>query len=152
MGSSFYGWWEKADILITRLVAILFAVLIASQALLMNNTAKTFISRTDKYEGKAIAESQLFIKKGEIEIYIENYQTLRPLIFYVNGDSIVAPAARSIKLAVKNNDVIEVSGAGLPDTAILKITSVSNNIVVPEPGKLIYVNDNLEMIDRVRLR
>jgi hypothetical protein len=55
-------------------------------------------------------------------------------------------------LQVKNNDIIEVSGAGFNDTAALKVTAVSENMAVPELGKLVYVNKNLVMIDRVRLK
>ena len=152
MNSSFNGWWDRINCRIKKGLVLLFTVLIISQFLLMNETAKTFISRTDKLEGKSIADSQLFIKKGEIEISIENYSTLKPLVFYVNGDSVETPESKSIKLQVKDSDVIEVSGAEYNDTAILKVTALSGNITVPELGKLIYVNNNLVMVDRVRLK
>ncbi|MDD4503458.1 MAG: hypothetical protein PHS15_01360 [Clostridiaceae bacterium] len=152
MDSGFQGWWERINGLIKKMLVLLFALLIVSQALLMNQAAKTFISRTDKLEGKSISDTNLFIKKGEIEISIENYSTLTPLVFYVNGDSVNTPAGKSIKLQVKNNDVVEVSGVEFNDTAILKVTAVSDNIIVPELGKLIYVNKNLEMVDRVRIK
>ncbi len=138
--------------LIIRILTFLFAVLMVSQALLINNATKGFISRADKLEGKSVAESQLIINKGEVEICIENHSTLRPLIFFINGDAIVTPRGKSIKIEVKNGDIVEVSGAGLSDTAILKVTSASDNIVVPEPGKIIYVSNNLAMIDRIRLK
>jgi len=40
----------------------------------------------------------------------------------------------------------------LNDTAVLKVTAVSDSITVPEPGKLVYVKDNLVMIDRIRIK
>lgn len=152
MNNSFQGWWERINDLIKKILILLFTLLIVSQALLINQAVKTFISRTDKLEGKSIDDSNQFIKKGEIDISIENYSTLEPLIFYVNGDIVNAPAGKSIKLQVKNSDVIEVSGKSFNDTAILKVTAVSDNITVPEPGKLIYVNKNLVMVDRVRIK
>jgi hypothetical protein len=117
-----------------------------------NQTAKTFISRTDRLEGKSIADSQLFIKRGELEISIENEASIRQLVFYVNGNKVTANNSKSIKLQIKDSDIIEVSGAEYSDTVILKVTAVSDNITVPELGKLIYVNNNLVMIDRVRLK
>lgn len=152
MNSGFQGWWERINDIIKKILVLLFTMLIISQALLMNQKVKTFISRTDKLEGKSISDSNQFIKKGEIEISIENYTTLALLDFYVNGDIVDAPEGKSIKLQVKSNDIVEVSGKSFNDTAILKITAVSDNITVPEPGKLIYVNKNLVMVDRVRIK
>jgi hypothetical protein len=74
------------------------------------------------------------------------------LVFYVNGESVTTPDSKSIKLQVKDSDVIEVSAGSFNDTAMLKVTALSCNITVPELGKLIYVNNNLVMIDRVRLK
>lgn len=130
----------------------MLSALIVTQALLMNDSIKTFISRTDKLEGRSITESQLFLKRGEIQISIENYSTLKPLIFYQNGKRVPSPNGRTIKLSVKDGDIIEASGGSINDTAILKVTSVTNNITVPQPGKLIYVNDNLAIIDRVKIK
>jgi hypothetical protein len=152
MNTGFQDWWSRIDILLHRLLVFLFAVFLISQAVLLNQTLKTFISRTDKLEGKSIADSQLFIKKGEIEISVDNYSSLSPLVFYVNGESIKPSGDKTIKLQVKENDVIEVSGAEYGETLVLKVTGVSEDIMVPELGKLIYVNNNLVMIDRVRLK
>jgi hypothetical protein len=152
LSKDFQSWWTKINRLIKKILFFLFAVLIVSQGLLNNKTAKTFISRTDKLEGESITDSYVFIKKGELEISIENYSTLDPLVFYVNGDKVDAPIGKSIMLQVKNNDIIEVSGAGFNDTAALKVTAASENVVVPELGKLVYVNTNLVMVDRVRLK
>jgi hypothetical protein len=151
MNRGFQNWWERINGLIRRVLIFLFSALIVTQTLLMNQTIKTFISRTDKLEGRSIAESQLFIKRGEVEISIENYPSLKPLVFYVNGEGVSTPSGKKIKLRVKDSDIIEVSGS-LNDTVILKVTAVSENIMVPQPGKFIYVNDNLVMIDRVRIR
>lgn len=152
MNTGFLEWWSRVNKIICRAVVVLFVVFLAAQGILLNQTLKTFISRTDQLEGKSIADSQLFIRKGEIEISVDNYSVLRPLLFYINGESIATPEGNSIKLQVKENDVIEVSGEGLSDTVVLKVTAVSGDIMVPEPGKLIYVNDNLVMIDKVRLK
>lgn len=152
MNKDFQSWWIKINRLIRKTLFFLFALLIVTQSLLINRTAKTFISRTDKLEGESITDSYVFIKKGELEISIENHSTLNPLIFYVNGDKVDDPIGKSIMLQVKNNDIIEVSGAGFNDTAALKVTAVSENMAVPELGKLVYVNKNLVMIDRVRLK
>ena len=152
MNSSFQSWWGRVDGLIRKALLLLFAALIISQALLLNQAIRTFISRIDKLEGKSIADSQLFIKRGEIEITIENYSTLKPLVFYINGKSIDAPNGRSIRLQVKDSDIIEVGGGPLNDTAVLKVTAVSDSITVPEPGKLVYVKDNLVMVDRIRIK
>lgn len=152
MNKDIQSWWTKINRLIKKILFLLFTLLIITQGLLINQTAKTFISRTDKLEGKSINDSYVFINKGEIEISIENHSTLYPLVFYVNGDKIDTSTGKSIKLIIKNNDVIEVSGADYSDTAVLKVTSVSENIIVPELGKLVYVNENLAMVDRVRLK
>lgn len=152
MNTGFQEWWSRVNNILYRILAVLFAIFLAAQLILLNQTLKTFISRTDKLEGRSIADSQLFIKKGELEISVDNYSVLRPLVFYINGESVGTPGGKSIKLQVKENDVVEVSGAGYGDTVVLKVTEVSENIIVPEPGKLIYVNNNLVMIDRVRLK
>jgi hypothetical protein len=152
LNKDFQSWWIKINRLIRKTLFFLFALLIVTQSLLINRTAKTFISRTDKLEGESITDSYVFIKKGELEISIENHSTLNPLIFYVNGDKVDDPIGKSIMLQVKNNDIIEVSGAGFNDTAALKVTAVSENMAVPELGKLVYVNKNLVMVDRVRLK
>ena len=152
MNSSFQSWWDRIDGLIRKVLLLLFAALIISQALLLSQTIKNIISRIDKLEGRSIADSQLFIKRGELEISIENYSTLKPLVFYINGKGIDTPNGRSIRLKVKDSDIIEVGGGPLNDTAVLKVTAVSDSITVPEPGKLVYVKDNLVMIDRVRIK
>ena len=152
MNKGFNDWWSGINRIIYKGLVLLFTALIISQILLMNQTVKTFISKTDKLEGKSIADSQLFIKKGEIEISIENESSLGPLVFYINGVKAASGFGKSIKLQVKDSDVIEVSGADYNDTAILRVTKVSENITVPELGKQIYVNNNLVMIDRTRLK
>lgn len=152
MSMGFKGWLGKVDIWAARILVILFTMLAASQILLLNHTLKSFISRIDKLEGKSISDSQLFIQKGEIEVSIENNTTLRPLIFYVNGEDTAVFSGKSIRIQVKNGDVIEVGGSEMSDTAILKVFSVSDNIIVPELGKLIYVNNNLVLIDRIKIK
>lgn len=152
MNTGFQDWWNRINNLLYRILIILIAVFMVSQVILMNQTLKTFISRTDKLEGQSIADSQLFIKKGEIEISVDNYSVLKPLVFYINGEKVSTPEGTTIKLQVKENDVIEVSGAGHGDTIVLKVTGTSEDIMVPELGKLIYVNNNLVMIDRIRLK
>lgn len=152
MSSGYYDWWRRVNAFLGRGIIVLLAALILSQIFLMNQTARAVLSRTDRLEGKSIADSQLFIKKGELEISIENYPALRPLLFYVNGERVPTPAGKAIRLQIKDGDVIEVSGADFSDTAILKVTTVSDNITVPELGKLIYVSSNLVMVDRVRLK
>ena len=152
MNNGFYRWWDRINMMLGRGLAILFAALIISQLMLMNQTVKTVISRTDKLEGKSIEDSQLFIKEGEIELSVENAASLRDLVFYINGDKVSGATGRSIKLTVKDSDVIEVSGAGYIDMVVLKVTAVSDNVVVPELGKLVYVNNNLVLIDRTRLK
>ena len=152
MHTGFQDWWNRINNMLYRILIVLIAVFIVSQATLLNQTLKTFISRTDRLEGQSIADSQLFIKKGEIEISVDNYSVLKPLVFYVNGEKVSTPEGTTIKLQVKENDVIEVSGAGIGDTVVLKVTGTSEDIMVPELGKLIYVNNNLVMIDRVRLK
>jgi len=150
--NGFNGWWDRINRMISKGLVLLFAVLIISQFLLMNQTLKTFMSRTDKLEGKSIADSQLFIKKGEIEISIENVSSLNQLVFYINGEKVPAASGKSVRLQVKDSDIIEVSGADYNDIAMLRVTTVSENVIVPELGKLVYVNNNLVMIDRVRLK
>lgn len=152
MINGFNGWWDRINRMISKGLVLLFAVLIISQFLLMNQTLKTFMSRTDKLEGKSIADSQLFIKKGEIEISIENVSSLNQLVFYINGEKVPAASGKSVRLQVKDSDIIEVSGADYNDIAMLRVTTVSENVIVPELGKLVYVNNNLVMIDRVRLK
>jgi len=152
MNTGFQDWWDRVNKAIYRTLIAMFAVFLAAQVILMNQTLKTFISRTDQLEGRSIADSQLFIRKGEIEISADNYSVLKPLVFYINGESVITPEGKVIRLQVKENDVIEVSGAGIGDTIVLKVTAVSGDIMVPEPGKLVYVNNNLVMIDRVRLK
>lgn len=152
MNTGFQEWWNRINSLLYRILLFLFVAFLVSQVILLNQPLKTFISRTDKLEGKSIADSQLFIKKGEIEISVDNYSILKPLVFYVNGESVGTPDGKAIKLQVKENDVIEVSGAEHGDTVVLKVTGVSEDIMVPELGKLIYVNNNLVMIDRVKLK
>ena len=152
MDNGYHSWWNRINVLISKGIVILLAALILTQVFLMNQNVKTVISRTDRLEGKSIADSQLFIKKGEIEISIENFSALKSLDFFVNGERIPAAAGRSVKLQVKDGDVIEVSGAEFSDVAVLKVTSLSDNITVPELGKLIYVNNNLVLVDRVRLK
>ncbi|MGI6584338.1 MAG: hypothetical protein ACOX3L_00005 [Lutisporaceae bacterium] len=59
MNRGFQNWWERINGLIRRVFDIFVSALIVTQTLLMNQTLKTFISRTDKLEGRSIAESQL---------------------------------------------------------------------------------------------
>lgn len=152
MNNDFIKWWEKINKNIFKVLVPFFLILLISQFLLMNNDIKTIMSRTDKLEGISIEESQLFIKKGEIEISIENDSYFKPLVFYINGEKAAVASGSSVRLPVKDNDIIEVSGAGSGDMSVLKITSISDNVIVPELGKLIYVRDNLVMIGRVKLQ
>lgn len=152
MNYGFLEWWSRINRLLFRILVLLFVMFVISQVSLMNQTLKTYISRTDKLEGRSIAESRLFIQKGEIEISADNLSSLKSLVFYINGVKAGQASGKSIKLQVKENDVVEVSGAGCSDTVVLKVTGGSGEIAVPELGKLIYVNDNLVMIDRVRLK
>jgi hypothetical protein len=152
VNKDFSKWWEVINKHISKVLVLLFSALLVSQFLLMNNNIKTIMSRTDKLEGISIEDSQLFIKKGELEITIENDSYITPLVFYINGERAASASGRSVRLTVKDNDIIEVSGADSSDVAVLKITAISDNVIVPELGKLVYVNNNLVMIDRVKLQ
>jgi hypothetical protein len=70
----------------------------------------------------------------------------------VNGEKVLSPSGKTIKLEVKDNDIVEISGSSFNDLAILRITSVTDNVTVPELGKVVYVNGNLVLVGRVKLR
>ncbi|MGE5632517.1 MAG: hypothetical protein ACM3TR_15700 [Caulobacteraceae bacterium] len=146
------NWWDKVSMRLVKLLILLFAMFMFIQFMFLNQTLKTFLSRTDKLEGKSVADSELLIKTGIVELTFENENNLKLLSFYVNGEKVPSPAGKTIKLEVKNNDIIEISGSDFNDIAILRITSASENITVPEPGKVVYVNGNLVLVGRVKLR
>lgn len=146
------NWWDRINIRLDKMLACLLTLMILTQLVSLNQSARTFLSRTDKLEGKSVEDSQLLVKKGEIEFTIENYESTRYLDFYINGEKATVKGDKTVRLPAKDNDIIEVCGSDFDDMAILRITSVSENIAVPEPGKVVYVNKNLVLVDRVRLK
>lgn len=146
------NWCDKIDGRLRKLLVFLLVSIIVLQLVFLNQTVRTFLSRTDKLEGKSVADSQLLIKKGEIEFTIENYDSTRYLTFYINGEKAPVKNGKRVLFQVKDNDVVEISGANFDDMAILRVTSVSDNVSVPELGKVVYINKNLVLVDRVRLK
>lgn len=146
------NWWDKIDSRLSKLFIGMLSLLLFTQLIFMNQSIRTFLSGTEKLEGKTVAESQLLIERGEIEFTIENYDSTGHLSFYINGEKEYVKSGKTVRLQVKDNDIVEISGSDLDDMAILRVASVSENMSVPEPGKIIYINGNLVLVDRVRLK
>lgn len=146
---SWFNRWEKK---IVSLLTLLLPILFLMQVILLNQDVKAFVSRTTKLEGKAIEESQLLINRGEIELSIENEDSLKGYHFYLNGEELPETGKKSIKLTVKANDIIEVGGIKTNKISRITVTSISNNISAPELGKSIIVHNNLVLIDRVKMK
>jgi len=148
----FRDWWDRINIKLDKLLMLMLSLLLITQVVFLNQNTRTILSRIDRLEGSSVADSQLFIKRGEVELTIESHENTSGLVFYINGEEVPVRAGKSIKLTVKDNDVLEVSGADFSDIAVLRLSSVSDNVIVPEPGKIVYINGNLVLIDRVRLK
>ncbi len=146
---TWFNQWEK---IIIRLLYLMLPILFVMQVVLLNQEVSVFVSRTAKLEGKAIEESQLLISRGQVELSIENESSLSGCLFYLNGEALPETKAKTLKLTVKANDIIEASGIGSNKISRITVTGVSDNISVPELGKSIILHNNLVLIDRVKMK
>lgn len=144
--------WDNINKKLHKLLIFMISLLIVTQVAILSPRIRLLLSRIDQLEGKSVTDSQLFIKRGEIEFTAENIDNVKHLNFYINGENIAVKNGKTVKLEAKNNDIIEISGSGFEEMAILRVTSVSDNVTVPEPGKVIYINNNLVLVDRVRIK
>lgn len=150
--SNLWYYWDRINKRLNKLFIFMMSLLIITQVAILNPNIRLLLSRIDRLEGKSVNDSQLFIKRGEIEFTAENIDNVKHLNFYVNGEKIAVKNGKTVKLEAKDNDIIEISGSGFEEMAILRVTSVSDNVTVPEPGKVIYINNNLVLVDRVRIK
>ncbi len=99
-----------------------------------------------------MAESQTIINTGTLELSVTSKSKYSKIQIFVNGEYYKSFNQKSISLMVKNNDIIEINGINNEFPAIIRITSITDNIISPKQESIIRVNKNFVQAGRVRLK
>lgn len=148
-------WWANIDKKIYHLATFLFLLLFTVHLInfiLIQQNIKFLDSTVSRLEGVAVAESQTQINTGTVELTVISNSDYSKLQIYINGEFYKSFNRKSISLSVKNNDIIEINGIKNEYPAIIKITSVSDNIISLKPNSIIRVNKNFVQAGRIRLK
>lgn len=151
----YHQWWGNTEKIIRRMAVILFLLLYVVQLLnfiVEQRDGRLLTREISKLEGTAIADSQTQINLGTIELTVTGNSDYENIRVYINGEFYKSFEKKSIALTVKNNDIIEISGINSAGSAIVKITSMSENVISPKLNKTVHVTRGFVQTGRVRLK
>lgn len=146
------AWWDTVENKITRLLILLFILLIVIQGLLVNQDIKTFLCPTEKLEGKSVEDVRPAVKSGDVQLSIQGSGYIGNVDILVNGERVTSFYRSTAQITVRNDDIIEISGVKIKNMSMVQVTSVSGNVISPEPGRTLTINNNLVYLCRVKLR
>jgi len=135
---------------ILQYVIILFLVtILMTQLLYLNKNFGVYLNNTYKLEGLRIEEYYNILNSGWliIESSDENQSEI-----LVNGRVIGNFENKSLKIFVKNNDVLEVNSTKDKRLLSFKIIMTSKNVEFPKVNYFITTDGNIEILGRVKLK
>ncbi|MFZ5354185.1 MAG: hypothetical protein ACOZCL_15885 [Bacillota bacterium] len=144
-------WWADTDKKIVKLLIIMLVLLIFIQALLTNDYFRELFSKVERLEGKAIDGNQTYINRGTIELILINCSSGDRPGVYINGACAAVFDKNHISIAVKDNDIIEISGVGCTNSFEVRIKAVSDNVRQPMVNQTFMVRQNIVLIGKVNL-
>lgn len=133
-------------------VIVAFSILVLAQAALMNNTARTFISDTARYEGIPLEGQNALFEEGKLVLELTDDIDGSVLKVLVNGDETGNFSSRVLELTVKNDDVVEIQNPVKSTVLKIKIDNASDNIKGSFKGKVFNMKEGINKLVRIRLK
>jgi hypothetical protein len=131
---------------------IMFTLLIITQTILMSPSIKTFIPLNKTNEGTTLGAEEYLYKKGEINLELQNAGSDEKLKVLVNGEVMGTFINKSLKLNVKDGDVIELDGSEIISEDEVKIISTSSNINSEILNKKLKIGSGVERLTDIQIK
>ena len=128
-------------------------LLIVFQAIMLNESARVFLSYTTRLEGETLEQGGLLSTSGRIIIRIENEELFPEALLLVNGEPVAAFDKREVEIQVRNNDLVEIDVSRIKDkTLYFSIVGISDNVIQPTIGMRVKARNKIQVISRVKLK
>lgn len=128
-----------------------FILMLFVQAALTSPSVRTFINGTSTLEGIPLETEEYLYAEGEIELKLLSNNSNEDLKILLNGEELTAFSQDSIKLTVKNGDVIEIDASNSYENNIVEIASKSENIATDCLGKKLSVNGKIKQLVKLKV-
>ncbi len=141
------------QVFIKRLCFILIVVLIISQILFTVEPFNYLLNKSYKLEGKSVSYMNPAIKTGDMELTIQDdLEYTSEIQVLINGEVNSKFHKNSMVLSVKEGDIIEVQGKNIQNFATLKITRLSDSIILPKVNKTFIISNSIEFISKIKFK
>lgn len=138
---------------IKKLCSIFIIILVISQILFTVEPFNYLLNKTYKLEGKSVNYIYPVIKNGTIELTLQNKLEYDSEIqVLINGEIYSKFQENSIVLSVKESDIIELQGRNIKNLVRIKITHISDNIILPRVNKTFLVGNSIEFISKIKIK
>ncbi len=139
--------------LILKAVIAGILLLIAFQALMLNDTARVFLNYTTRLEGDSLQEAGLLSTSGKIIVKMENQELYPEAMLLVNGEPVARFDRQEVEVEVKNNDLLELDASRVKKQSLyFTVVGVSDNVLKPSIGMRVSAKNKIEVISRVKLK
>ena len=132
--------------------AVIFVLLIAAQTALTSPSVASLLNINTEYEGEPLGKEVYLYKQGEIELGLAGGRTNGSLILMLNGENVATFDKGSVRIEVKNGDVIEIDGSNVEREETVKVLSCSSNLDKKLIVKSIKVKSEIKYFLKISLQ
>jgi len=138
---------------IKKLCFILIIILIISQVLFTIEPFNYLLNKSYKLEGKSVSYINPVAQNGDIELTIQNdLEYTSEILVLINGEVNSKFHKNSVALSVKEGDIIEVQGKNIQNLVSIKITHISDDIILPKVNKTFIISNSIEFISKIKFK
>ncbi|MCL5040590.1 MAG: hypothetical protein M1299_12360 [Firmicutes bacterium] len=160
----FSRWAERAERSLIRFVIILAVVVVVSQGLLTNEKLRLFLSYPDQLEGIALKDGSTNVfaprpsgnskgrdseKQASLNILCVTGPSFPKAMILVNGVVAGDFSRGSVRIPVRNGDLVEIDGSHYPELLTFRLTAAGDSVLEPRVGREIITRQSIEILGRV---
>lgn len=143
----------RVEKVILKAVIIGVLLLVAFQAIMLNETARVFLNYTTRLEGGTMEETGIFPPEGKLVLRLENLDKHPQALLLVNGEPVASFENSEIEVNIRNNDLIEIDATKVDDDSLyISVVGVSDNVISPPIGYRVTARNKIQLFSRVRLK
>lgn len=132
--------------------AATFSILILAQTALMMKSSGNIFLVGENMEGTPLGVEEYLYEEGELVLSLVGDLSCSNLNILINGSCISAFGNQSVKLRVKNGDVIELDASAVDRSIQVKIVDITDNLSRELLNKSVILNSEIGILTKVRFK
>lgn len=146
-----HSWPLKLERVIIIVFLAVFIMMLAVQGALTNPSLRSVLTVEDKIEGSPLGAVEYLYNAGSMELRLENAESNTDVKVLVNGEPLTVFNNKSIKIDIKEGDVVEIDASEAAGSIEVTIAALSENFDQEYLGSTYKIDGGVTRLLKVRM-